>query len=150
MLYQSKTLLEFCYNALFYTHIDNGLWDIATVTMQYWNPEFSILCKWYKIGKFHVLLQTQSYVSSSKLFMLLSHFSCPHVAKHLLFSIKISSKFSWLFFPSIYVHQVTYNSYWSSITTDLPLIFTQWPRFHVSYILSTDLYDFDRQSSWML
>ena len=39
MLYQSKTLLEFGYNSLFYTHIDNGLWDIATVTMQYWNTE---------------------------------------------------------------------------------------------------------------
>ena len=45
MLYQSKTLLEFGYNSLFYTHIDNGLWDIATVTMQYWNPEILVWAK---------------------------------------------------------------------------------------------------------
>ena len=59
---------------------------------------FSILCKWYKIGKFHVLLQTQSYVNSSietihapqSLFM-------PTRSKT-LFLIKKSSKFSWLFF----------------------------------------------------
>ena len=42
MFYQSKTLLEFGYNLLFYTRKDNGLWDIATVTMQCWNPELSI------------------------------------------------------------------------------------------------------------
>ena len=38
-LIHSKTSLKFGCNSPFYTNIDNGLWDIATVTMQWWNPE---------------------------------------------------------------------------------------------------------------
>ena len=56
MLYQNKTLLECGYNSLFYTHIDNGLWDIATVTMQYWNPEFDTKSCTHGHGNYMTLL----------------------------------------------------------------------------------------------
>ena len=39
MFYLSKTPIKFGSNSLFNTNIDNGLWDMTTVTMQFRIPE---------------------------------------------------------------------------------------------------------------
>ena len=69
MLYQSKTLLEFDYNSLFYTHIDNGLWDIATVTMQYWKPESRDKSRYLYTAKNHFLILRKKKLILRELFL---------------------------------------------------------------------------------